>query len=126
MRKNTKVQPAKTRRKKDKAKIQSDDGSISQSIPQSGNVVLKRSLQLANEHSKIESVPVDLVIEFLENYQDLVNPIHREPLKLISMKVPEALLKTFKFKAKQKNIPYQTQIKLLMTDWLKKLETDGY
>lgn len=38
--------------------------------------------------------------------------------KLISMKVPEDLLSAFKTKAKLTDIPYQTQIKRLMRDWL--------
>jgi predicted DNA binding CopG/RHH family protein len=34
------------------------------------------------------------------------------------MKVPEDLLGAFKAKARLHNVPYQTQIKKLMVDWL--------
>lgn len=38
--------------------------------------------------------------------------------KLISLKVPEDLLNVFKTKAALTNTPYQTQIKVLMREWL--------
>lgn len=38
--------------------------------------------------------------------------------KLISIKVPEKLLESFKVQAKLNDIPYQTQIKRLMKNWL--------
>ena len=38
--------------------------------------------------------------------------------KLISLKVPEDLLNVFKTKAALTNTPYQTQIKVLMKEWL--------
>jgi predicted DNA binding CopG/RHH family protein len=37
---------------------------------------------------------------------------------LISIKVPEALLSVFRNKAMQEDVPYQTKIKSLMTDWV--------
>lgn len=41
------------------------------------------------------------------------------PSKLISLKVPPTLLQQFKAKAQARNIPYQTQIKVLMAAWAK-------
>lgn len=38
--------------------------------------------------------------------------------KLISLKVPEDLLSVFKTRAALTNTPYQTQIKVLMKEWL--------
>jgi len=59
----------------------------------------------------------DQVLQFLDDFRRL----HGErpaTSKLISMKVPEDLLSTFKAKAKLRNIPYQTQIKILMKAWV--------
>ena len=42
----------------------------------------------------------------------------RSKSKLISMKVPEDLLETFKKRAEQQGVPYQTLIKQLMLKWL--------
>jgi len=40
------------------------------------------------------------------------------PSKLISIKMPEDLLATFRAKCEVGNVKYQTQIKTLMKDWL--------
>ena len=59
----------------------------------------------------------DQVIRFLEDFRQLhgSGPVSS---KLISMKVPEDLLNTFKAKAKMSNTPYQTKIKILMKEWV--------
>jgi len=41
--------------------------------------------------------------------------------KLISLKVPEVLLKTFRARCELEGFKYQTQIKVLMSEWLEKL-----
>lgn len=61
---------------------------------------------------------VEEVVEFLENYRRLMDPRARLPSKLISIKVEEPLLASFKFKAASTGIPYQTKIKQLMREWL--------
>ena len=43
-----------------------------------------------------------------------------EKCHLISMKIEPSLLSAFKRRAAQQNIPYQTLIKQLMRDWLKR------
>lgn len=58
------------------------------------------------------------IIEFIENFRILVTSSPSKS-KLISLKVPEALLSNFKAKSKLSNIKYQTKIKELMEDWLK-------
>lgn len=40
--------------------------------------------------------------------------------KLISLKIPEDLLEAFRKKAEREGVPYQTQIKNLMKEWLLK------
>ncbi len=56
------------------------------------------------------------IVSFLEDFREL----HREPgkSKLISIKVPERLLSLFRQKAELMGVPYQTQIKALMNEWL--------
>lgn len=59
----------------------------------------------------------------IANFLDQFRQIHagqkpRAKSKLISLKVPEDMLETFKTKAKMQGIAYQTQIKKLMLDWL--------
>ena len=61
----------------------------------------------------------DEVIRFLEDFRRIHSP-RKSQSKLISMKVPEDLLEVFKTKAKLSKIPYQTQIKQLMKDWVEK------
>ena len=59
------------------------------------------------------------VLQFLEDFREL--QLSRKPVKskLISIKIPEDLLESFKAKANHAGRPYQTLIKELMRDWLK-------
>ena len=59
------------------------------------------------------------IVRFLEDFRLLHAPKAR-PAKsrLISLKVPEPLLESFRKKAALAGTPYQTQIKRLMSDWL--------
>ncbi len=60
----------------------------------------------------------DEIVRFLDDFRR----IHGKPRvrsRLISLKVPEDLLAAFKAQARLDNVPYQTQIKKLMTAWLK-------
>lgn len=59
----------------------------------------------------------DQILEFLDSYRQLQMPVSKS--KLISIKIPENLLETFKQKSQQMGVKYQTQIKSLMLDWLK-------
>ena len=56
------------------------------------------------------------ILQFLEDFRSLHQPASRS--RLISIKVPEALLAAFKVKARLGGTPYQTQIKRLMSKWL--------
>lgn len=60
----------------------------------------------------------DQIIEFLENYRNLVANVH-EKCQLISMKIEPSLLKAFKQKSRLEGIPYQTKIKRLMNEWVR-------
>lgn len=60
----------------------------------------------------------DEIVRFLDDFRR-VHGGTRSKSRLISMKVPEDLLAAFKAKARLCDTPYQTQIKKLMTAWLK-------
>ncbi len=59
----------------------------------------------------------DQILEFLENYRNLVLG-KEEKCQPISLKVEPSLLNSFKQKAKLHGTPYQTQIKKLMRQWI--------
>ena len=60
----------------------------------------------------------DEIVRFLDDFRRIHGKIPSQS-RLISMKVPEDLLAAFKAKSRLCGIPYQTQIKKLMTAWLK-------
>jgi predicted DNA binding CopG/RHH family protein len=82
----------------------------------------KKPLQLANQEQIIvrELDDVTSVVRFLEDFRKLSHPKSQSKSKLISIKIPESLLTAFKYKASLENIPYQTKIKELMVQFLKK------
>ncbi|MYD99617.1 MAG: hypothetical protein F4X98_19810 [Gammaproteobacteria bacterium] len=59
----------------------------------------------------------DDIARFLENFKRIHGTANSRS-RLISLKVPEALLAAFKTQARLRGIPYQTQIKNLMRLWL--------
>lgn len=59
------------------------------------------------------------IVEFLELFKQLADPRTHKPAKLISIKIPEPLLATFRFKAERENKRYQTKIKELMLDYVR-------
>ena len=58
-------------------------------------------------------------LQFLEDMRTLSSRVNSGS-KLISIKVPENLLRAFKFTCESREIRYQTQIKKLMAEWLEK------
>lgn len=67
--------------------------------------------------------PAD-ILRFLDEFRRL-HAAPRRKSRLISLKVPEELLEAFKAKARLHDVPYQTQIKRLMTEWLVGRSTDA-
>lgn len=59
------------------------------------------------------------VLQFLEDFRELQKSRKPVKSKLISIKIPEDLLESFKAKADHIGRPYQTIIKELMREWLK-------
>lgn len=58
------------------------------------------------------------VLEFLEGFR-LLHDRPRQKSRLISLKVPEDLLEAFRRRCHLEGTRYQTQIKRLMSEWLR-------
>jgi len=56
------------------------------------------------------------ILGYLESFRLLNNP--EDKTRLISIKMPESLLKAFRTKCELNGVKYQTQIKNLMKAWL--------
>lgn len=67
--------------------------------------------------AQCRGMTADQVIRFLEDFRTLHA---RRPArsKLISLKVPEDLLEAFRRRAELAGVPYQSQIKQLMREWV--------
>jgi uncharacterized protein (DUF4415 family) len=59
----------------------------------------------------------DEIAAYLEGFR-LLHGGGRSASRLISLRVPEDLLETFKRRCRLEGVRYQTQIKRLMKDWL--------
>ena len=70
-----------------------------------------------NYLEECKSFSTDAILEYLENFRLMQQATDKS--KLISMKVPESLLASFKVKSNLHQIKYQTQIKKLMLEWVK-------
>jgi predicted DNA binding CopG/RHH family protein len=68
--------------------------------------------------AQCQSATPKQTLEFLENYR--LMQVGGDRTKLISMKVSESLLAAFRQKCDLAEVKYQTQIKILMAQWLEK------
>ena len=57
------------------------------------------------------------IVRFLEDFRQVQGAASARS-RLISLKVPEPLLAAFKTHARLRGVRYQTQIKVLMREWL--------
>jgi predicted DNA binding CopG/RHH family protein len=64
----------------------------------------------------IRDVSPDQVVRFLDEFRQIHAP--NRPSRLISMRVPEPLLESFKNRCRIEGSRYQTRIKELMLEWL--------
>jgi len=69
-------------------------------------------------NTKQSQLTTTQIAQFLEDYRSLMMNNSKGKSKLISIKIPESLLNTFKLKCENKGIKYQTQIKALMKKWV--------
>ncbi len=78
---------------------------------------MKKTVQYFTEEylKRCKGMTPDQILEFLENYRELVASVP-EKCQLISLKVEPSLLKAFQQKASLEGIPYQTKIKQLMRE----------
>lgn len=60
--------------------------------------------------------PMDIV-RYLDDFKRIHGQVESRS-RLISLKVPEPLLAAFKTRARLRGVRYQTQIKILMRQWL--------
>jgi uncharacterized protein (DUF4415 family) len=109
-----KVQTKNVRASKVKASAQSKLQGKSGDAP-------TRVTQLASDAQIIAPGEEDVthIVEFLETFRELADPRAQKPAKLISIKIPEQLLTTFRFKAERENKRYQTKIKELMLEYVR-------
>lgn len=84
---------------------------------------MKKGLQILSKEAleNGRKMSAEDILTFQEHFKSLIHESQKShKSKLISIKVPEDLLQAFKLKAKAAGTPYQTQIKKLMLEWLKK------
>jgi predicted DNA binding CopG/RHH family protein len=58
------------------------------------------------------------IVQFLDDFRKLVVDKPSGPSRLISLKVPDIELQSFRKKCEHEGVKYQTQIKKLMRDWV--------
>jgi predicted DNA binding CopG/RHH family protein len=66
---------------------------------------------------RCQEMTADQVVRFLEDFRTL-HASRPSRSKLISLKVPEDLLEAFRQRAELAGVPYQSQIKQLMREWV--------
>lgn len=82
---------------------------------------MKKAIQYFSKEylDRCTGMTPDQIIEFIENYRNLVFSVS-EKCQLISMKIEPSLLNAFKQKANLHGVPYQTKVKQLMREWVQK------
>jgi predicted DNA binding CopG/RHH family protein len=80
-----------------------------------------KSLQYFSKEylERCASMKPEQILQFLEDFRNLHSYDKSQSTKLISIKVQENLLQAFKAKARLHGVPYQTQIKRLMEEWMR-------
>ncbi len=81
---------------------------------------MKRPVQKFSKEylDKCQNLKTKEIVKFVEDFRVLYGQKKPSVSKVISIKIPEDLLEAFRAKAKLNEIPYQTQIKKLMMQWL--------
>lgn len=63
-----------------------------------------------------KSFSTEAILTYLDNFRLMQQSTDKA--RLISIKIPESLLESFKAKSELHKVKYQTQIKKLMIDWV--------
>ena len=66
-----------------------------------------------------KDMTTEQIVRFLDDFRSLNSVESVAKTKLISLKVPEDLLRAFRVKCDLEGAKYQTQIKRLMSEWLR-------
>jgi predicted DNA binding CopG/RHH family protein len=69
---------------------------------------------------KLKSHDVIKILEDHRNLSETSEPAQKDESILISIKIPQSLLSEFKSACATQGVKYQTQMKILMKEWLKK------
>lgn len=80
----------------------------------------ERPLQYFSDEALARSrkLSPEQTLRYLEGFRLLQRESRPSKSKLISVRVPEGVLDSFRAKAARAGVPYQTQLKRLMTRWL--------
>ncbi len=70
--------------------------------------------------ARCEQLSAEQIVNYLEDFRIVNIPPKKTVSKLISIKIETDLLAAFKTKARLDGVPYQSRIKEIMRDWLKK------
>lgn len=77
---------------------------------------MKKAVQ---KHKAPTKLSPEEVIQFMDDFSKVVTN-QDQPTKLISLRVPENVLKVFKAEAQRKGFKYQSLIVRLMREWIAK------
>lgn len=80
-------------------------------------LVYTRPMKKTKQPRALQKLSPEQIVQFLDEYASVVNSIDSKS-KLISLRVPENILSVFKFKSREKNMKYQSQIVALMRKWI--------
>ena len=80
--------------------------------------IIKKGIQYFDDDylERCRRMTAEAIVDYLEDFRKLQTA--PEKTKLISMKVPEKLLNTFRKRCELEGVKYQTQIKTLMRAWV--------
>ena len=80
----------------------------------------ERPLQYFSDEALARSrkLSPEQTLRYLEGFRLLQRESRPKKSRLISVRVPEDMLDTFRAKAARAGVPYQTQLKRLMTRWI--------
>lgn len=81
-------------------------------------VIKKKGIQYFDDDylERCRHMTAEAIVDYLEDFRKLQSA--PDKTKLISMKIPENLLNTFRKRCELEGMKYQTQIKTLMQAWM--------
>lgn len=80
---------------------------------------MKKRRAKNNKNEESNKVSVDEALQFLDSFHNMISN-KDEPSKLISLRIPENILRSLKIKAKYEGKKYQSMIIQAIREYLKK------